>query len=76
MSNKDYYAALGVSKTATEAEIKKAYKQQVKKYHPDLYTGEKKEYAERKIKELNAAYNILSDEFLREQYDSELKKEN
>ncbi len=73
---KNYYEILEVNPKASKEVIEKAYRVLAKKYHPDLYTGEKKEYAERKIKELNAAYNILSDEFLREQYDSELKKEN
>ena len=53
MANKDYYAALGVAKTASEEEIKKAYKQQVKKYHPDLNPDSKT--AEAKMKEVNEA---------------------
>lgn len=73
---KNYYEILEVNPKASKEVIEKAYRVLAKKYHPDLYIGEKKEYAERKIKEINAAYNILSDEFLREQYDSELRKEN
>lgn len=72
---KNYYEILEVNPKASKEIIEKAYKVLAKKYHPDLYTGEKKQYAERKIKEINAAYNILSDEFLREQYDYELKRE-
>lgn len=72
---KNYYEILEVNQKASKEVIEKAYKVLAKKYHPDLYTGEKKQYAERKIKEINAAYNILSDEFLREQYDYELKRE-
>lgn len=72
---KNYYEILEVNPKASKEVIEKAYKVLVKKYHPDLYTAEKKQYAERKIKEINAAYNILSDEFLREQYDYELKRE-
>ena len=72
---KNYYEILEVNQKASKEVIEKAYKVLVKKYHPDLYTGEKRQYAETKIKEINEAYRILSDEFLREQYDSELKKE-
>lgn len=72
---KNYYEILEVNPKASKEVIEKAYKVLAKKYHPDLYTGEKKQYAERKIKEINAAYNILSDAFLREQYDYELKRE-
>ncbi len=72
---KNYYEILEVNQKASKEVIEKAYKVLAKKYHPDLYTGEKKQFAERKIKEINAAYNILSDEFLREQYDYELKRE-
>ena len=67
----NYYKTLGVKKTATQEEIKTAYKSLVKKYHPDLYQGDKA-YAERKTKELNAAYETLSDSELREAYDYEL----
>lgn len=67
MSNKDYYATLGVSKNATDEEIKKAYKQQVKKYHPDLNPDSKT--AEDKMKEVNEAYEVLSNSEKRAKYD-------
>lgn len=67
MTNKDYYASLGVSKWATEAEIKKAYKKQAMQYHPDRNTGDKK--AEAKFKEINEAYQVLSDKEKRKNYD-------
>lgn len=72
---KNYYEILEVNKRASREVIEKAYKVLVKKYHPDLYTGTKKDYAERKIKEINEAYDVLSDGFLKEQYDSELERE-
>jgi len=72
---KNYYEILEVNKKASREVIEKAYKVLVKKYHPDLYTGEKKAYAEKKIKDINEAYNVLSDEFLKEQYDIELAKQ-
>lgn len=72
---KNYYEILEVNKKASKEVIEKAYKVLVKKYHPDLYTGQKKQYAEKKIKEINEAYNVLTDEFMREQYDSELEKQ-
>ena len=68
MSNKrDYYDILGVSKTATEADIKKAYRQMAKKYHPDANPNNKS--AEQKFKEVNEAYGVLSDAQKRSQYD-------
>lgn len=72
---KNYYEILEVNKKASKEVIEKAYKVLVKKYHPDLYTGQKKEYAEKKIKEINEAYNVLTDEFMKEQYDAELEKQ-
>ena len=72
---KNYYEILEVNKKASKEVIEKAYKVLVKKYHPDLYTGEKQRYAEKKIKDINEAYDVLSDEFLKEQYDAELEKE-
>ena len=72
MSNKDFYAILGVGKNATQEELKHAYRELSKKYHPDLQTGkseaEKKE-AEEKFKDINEAYSVLSDETKRKQYD-------
>lgn len=72
---KNYYEILEVNEHASLEVIEKAYKVLIKKYHPDLYSGEKKQYAEKRTRDINEAYRILSDEFLKEQYDAELKRE-
>jgi len=64
---KDYYTLLGVSKTATADEIKKAYRRLALKYHPDRNKGDKE--AEEHFKEINEAYAVLSDQEKRRQYD-------
>lgn len=64
---RDYYEVLGVSKSATDAELKKAYRQVAKKYHPDTNPGDKD--AEVKFKEASEAYAVLSDAEKRRQYD-------
>ncbi len=66
-SKRDYYDVLGVSKTADDAEIKKAYRALAKKYHPDANPGDKE--AEQKFKEASEAYAVLSDPEKRKQYD-------
>ena len=73
---KKYYEILEVSQNASIEVIEKTYKVLIKKYHPDQYPKEKKKYYENKVKELNEAYKVLSDDFLRLQYDEELEKEN
>lgn len=64
---KDYYEILGVSKTATEQEIKSAYRKLAKKYHPDV---NKTPGAERKYKDVNEAYEVLHDPEKRQKYDA------
>ena len=65
--SEDLYSILGVSKNATDDEIKKAYRKLAKKYHPDLNKGDKS--AEEKLKNINRAYETLSDKQKRAQYD-------
>ena len=67
MANKDYYAILGVKRNASEREIKQAYRQLARKYHPDVNPGDKS--AEAKFKQINEAYELLSDKEKRKKYD-------
>lgn len=69
------YDILEVSRKASKEVIEKAYKTLAKKYHPDLQTAENKEYAEKRMKEINEAYDILSNEEKRKEYDYKLENE-
>ncbi len=66
-TNKDYYATLGVKKTATPEEIRKAFRKAARKYHPDVNPNDKR--AEEKFKEISEANDVLSDEKKRKVYD-------
>ena len=67
MDFKDYYATLGVPKTASEKEIKQAFRKLARKHHPDVNPGDK--VAEAKFKEINEAYEVLGDPNSRKKYD-------
>ena len=66
MANNDYYSTLGVNKNASDDEIKSAYRQMAKKYHPDL---NKTPEAAEKFKDINEAYQILGSEESKKKYD-------
>lgn len=68
MEYKDYYKILGIDKSASQAEIKKKYRNLAKKYHPDLNKNNPE--AEKKFKEINEAYEVLGDEEKRKNYDT------
>src|SRR5262249_62292480 len=67
MDFKDYYSTLGVAKTATDKEIKQAFRKLARKHHPDVNPGDKS--AESKFKEINEAYEVLGDPEKRKKYD-------
>src|SRR5436190_2006348 len=67
MDFKDYYSTLGVAKTASEKEIKQAYRKLARKHHPDVNPGDKA--AESRFKEINEAYEVLGDPAKRKKYD-------
>src|SRR4051812_14131849 len=65
---KDYYATLGVSKSATQDEIRKAFRKLARQHHPDV--AKDKKNAEAKFKEINEAYEVLGDPEKRQKYDT------
>ena len=67
MAKRDYYEVLGVSKDATEAEIKSAFRKKAKEFHPDLNKDDPN--AAEKFKEAQEAYSVLADESKRKMYD-------
>ena len=68
MDYKDYYKILGVERSASEEDIRKAYRKLAMKYHPDRNPNDKE--AEERFKEINEAYEVLSDQEKRKKYDA------
>jgi DnaJ-class molecular chaperone len=68
-TQRDYYQVLGLDRTASPDDIKKAYRRLARQVHPDLHSGSKKSEMEKKFKELNAAHEVLSDPDKRKKYD-------
>ena len=66
-TKRDYYEVLGVSRTCTQIEVKKAYRKLARQYHPDVNNGDPE--AEEKFKEISEAYAVLSNDGKRNQYD-------
>ncbi len=67
MAGKDYYGLLGINRSASDKEIKQAYRRLARKYHPDVNPGDKS--GEEKFKQINEAYEVLSDKDKRQKYD-------
>src|SRR5688500_20195762 len=67
MDFKDYYATLGIPKTANAKEVKQAFRKMARKFHPDVNPGDKS--AESKVKEINEAYEVIGDPEKRRKYD-------
>ncbi len=70
MQFKDYYKILGVSKTATQSDIKSAFRKLARQFHPDMVKPREREEAERRFKEINEAYEVLNDPEKRQKYDT------
>jgi molecular chaperone DnaJ len=71
VAKRDYYETLGVDRNASDEDLKKAYRKLARQYHPDLHAGDQqKKTAEEKFKEVNEAYEVLSDQDKRRRYDT------
>ena len=71
---KNYYEVLGVEFDASKEEIKKAYRDKMKQYHPDIHDNLDSDYYEQKTKDINEAYDVLSNEEKRRRYDEERRR--
>ena len=69
---KNYYEVLEVKQDASQVEIEQAYKSIIARYNPNNYTGEARSIVEKRLQEVKEAYSILSDNFLRDQYNKEI----